>query len=130
MAISFIAGGNRRTRETTDLSQVTEKLYHIRLYTSSWSWFELITSVKIGIGSCKSNNHTIMTTMVPHYNLRYVWTKVGIQGGLLLQKMFEQSIYCIQSGHTIAEMSERSKISIRRALQLEIGLNEIFYCRQ
>jgi hypothetical protein len=51
--------------------------------------------------------------------------------------MFEQIIYCIQSGHTIAEMSERSKISIRRALQLEIRLNEEeymackegYYCR-
>ena len=54
-----------------------------------------------------------------------------------MQKMLEQSIYCIQSGHTIAEMSERSKIFIRRALQLEIGLNEEeylackegYYCR-
>jgi hypothetical protein len=31
----------------TDLSQVTDKLYHIKLYTSPWSRFEL-TSVVIG----------------------------------------------------------------------------------
>ena len=44
------------TRETTDLPQVTDKLYHIMLYTSSWAGFELITSVVIGtdcIGRCK-----------------------------------------------------------------------------
>ena len=54
--------------KTTDLSQVTDKLYHIMLYTSSWSRFELTTSVVIGtdcIGSCKSNYHTIMATTDP-----------------------------------------------------------------
>jgi hypothetical protein len=43
--------------KTTDLSQVTDKLYHIMLYTSPWSRFELTTSAVIGtdcIGSCKS----------------------------------------------------------------------------
>jgi hypothetical protein len=29
--------------KTTDLSQVTDKLYHILLYTSPWSKFELPT---------------------------------------------------------------------------------------
>ena len=46
----------------TDLSEVTDKLYHIMLYTSPWSRFELTTSVVIRtdcIGSCKSNYHTI-----------------------------------------------------------------------
>ena len=49
--------------KTTDLSQVTDKLYHIKLYNSPWSRFELTTSVVIGtewlialcIGSCKAN---------------------------------------------------------------------------
>ena len=48
--------------KTTDLSQVTDKLYHIMLYTSPWSRFKLTTLVVIGtdwIGSCKSNYHTI-----------------------------------------------------------------------
>ena len=43
----------------------TDKLYHITLYTSTWSIFELTTSVVIGthcIGSCKSNYHTITAT--------------------------------------------------------------------
>ena len=50
--------------KTTDLSQVTDKLYHIMLFTSPWSRFKLTTSVVIWtdcIGSCKSNHHTIMT---------------------------------------------------------------------
>ena len=54
--------------KTTDLSQVTDKLYHIMLYTSPRWRFELTTSVVIGtdcIGSCKSNYHTITATTAP-----------------------------------------------------------------
>ena len=54
--------------ETTDLSQVTDKLYHIMLYTSIWSRFQFTTSVVIGtdcIVSCNYNYHTIMTMMAP-----------------------------------------------------------------
>jgi hypothetical protein len=43
--------------KTTDLSQVTDKLDHIRLYILPWSRFKLTKSVLIGtdcIGSCKS----------------------------------------------------------------------------
>ena len=63
IAVSFIGGG-----KTTDLSQVTDQLYHIILYTSPWSIFELTTSVVIGtdcIGSCKSNYHSIITRTAP-----------------------------------------------------------------
>ena len=54
--------------ETTDLSQVIDKLYYIMLYISHWSRFELKTPVVIGtdcIGSCKSNYQTITITTAP-----------------------------------------------------------------
>ena len=55
--------------KTTDLSQVTDKLYHIMLYTSPWSRFKLTTSVVIGTdckGSCESNYHTITDMRAPN----------------------------------------------------------------
>ena len=51
--------------KTTDLSQVTDKLYHLMLYTSPWYRFEDTTLVVIDtdcIGSCKSNTITATTT--------------------------------------------------------------------
>ena len=54
--------------KTIDQSQVIDKLYHIMLYTSLWSRFELTTSVVIStdcIGSCISNYHTITATTAP-----------------------------------------------------------------
>jgi hypothetical protein len=54
--------------KSTDMSQVRDKLYHIMLFTSPWSRFELPTSVVIGtdcIGSIKSNYHTITATTAP-----------------------------------------------------------------
>jgi hypothetical protein len=51
--------------KTSDLPQVTDKLYHIALL---WEGFQLTTLVVIGTDytfSCKSNHHTIATMMAP-----------------------------------------------------------------
>jgi hypothetical protein len=56
------------SEKTTNLSQITDILYHIMVYTSPWSRFELTTSVMIGpdcIGNCKVNYHAITATTTP-----------------------------------------------------------------
>jgi len=55
MAVSFMIGGNRNTNgtditgKTTDLPQVTDKLYHIKLYWVNFvNWNKTATLLVVG----------------------------------------------------------------------------------
>jgi hypothetical protein len=55
VALSWIDRRNRRIRRKPHTCRVTNKRYHIMLYTSPWSRFELTPSVVIGTDYIKNN---------------------------------------------------------------------------
>ena len=74
-------------QKTTDLSQVTDKIYHIMLcqVQVAWAWFKLTTSVVIGTdctGSFKSNYHMITTTTAPYQFMRMRFMTISGSGDL------------------------------------------------
>jgi hypothetical protein len=66
--------------ETTNMSQVTDKLYHIMLYRLSGIRTRNVSGDNTDcIGSCKSNDHTITTTtdgpMCRGHFIKYLYEK-------------------------------------------------------
>ena len=73
--------------KTTDLPQVTDKLYHIMLY---WAGFQLTTLVVIEsdcTDSCKSNYNTITPTTAPYVNATH--------GKIWFTRYFMCLIFCV-----------------------------------
>ena len=79
--VSFIREETGLMEKTTDLSQVTDKLYHIMFieYTSPWEGLELTTLVVVDTdctGSYTSNYHRTTTMTAPSkkvYGCKWTW---------------------------------------------------------
>jgi hypothetical protein len=80
--------------ESTDLSQVTDKLYHIMLCTSPWSTFKLTSVVMDSdcIGNCKSKYHTITDTTVPLNKLIIIYICRNKRPGYVMLKEFDVTL--------------------------------------
>ena len=78
MAVSFFCWRKPEyPQKTNDLSQVTDKLYHIMLYQVYLSMNAVQTLLALIVtnctGTCKSNHHTISTMTAPDRIIIPIW---------------------------------------------------------